>query len=188
MGRLLCLRPSIHRLAARMGSIWRSHASGETNRLQLRRLRSAMSSCSYPRPDLATKNRHGRLYWFGVRDNSRRIYKPGIQMATFKSVFGRPELINNAAHWNYQRIIFSPVGAAKERTIKRIRSRRRVRKAEIRSVPSLNVLPEMRKTRAQKVLYSQTVRDLVFSRGSVKRKVCELRISNLQLSKLRACV
>jgi hypothetical protein len=63
-----------------------------------------------------------------------------------------------------------------------------VRKAEIRSVPSLNVLPEMRKTRAQKVLYSQTVRDLVFSRGSVKRKVCELRISNLQLSKLRACV
>jgi predicted RecB family nuclease len=90
---------------------------------------------------------------------------------TFKSVVADLELINNAAHWNYQRDrVFVRSGAAKRRTTKRIRSRRPVRKAEISVVlkPPTSC-PKCGKRRRRKGrLFFRTVQDLVFSRGSVK--------------------
>jgi predicted RecB family nuclease len=96
---------------------------------------------------------------------------PTSKWRTFKSVVADLELINNAAHWNYQRDhVFVRSGAAKRRTTKLIRSRRPVRKAEISVVlkPPTSC-PKCGKRRRRKArLFSRTVQDLVFSRGGVK--------------------
>jgi predicted RecB family nuclease len=89
----------------------------------------------------------------------------------FKSPLADLELINSAAHWNYQRDrVFIRSGTAKRKTTKRTVSRRPVKKAEILVVlkPPTSC-PECGKRGRRKArLFSRNVQDLVFSRGSVK--------------------
>ena len=89
----------------------------------------------------------------------------------FKSPLVDLELINSAAHWNYQRDrVFVRSGIAKQKATKRTASRKPVKKAE--SVVVLKAptsCPECGKRwRRKGRLLSRTVQDLVFSRGSVK--------------------
>lgn len=89
----------------------------------------------------------------------------------FESPLADLELINNAAHWNYQRDrAFVRSDISKRKATKRIWSRRPARKAE--SVVVLkppNACPKCGKRgRTKSRLFSRTVQGLVFSRGSVK--------------------
>jgi predicted RecB family nuclease len=89
----------------------------------------------------------------------------------FKSPVADLEHINRAAHWNYQRDrVFVRSGLYKKTSTPRLRTCRPVKKAQTlvilkapRSCPGCGK-PRRRKGR----LFSRTVHDLVFGRGSVK--------------------
>lgn len=89
----------------------------------------------------------------------------------FKSPLAELELVNSAARWNYQRDrVFVRAGIAKRKPTKRSPARIPPKKAEILVVlkPPLSS-PECGKRARKKVrLFSRTVFDLVFGRGSVK--------------------
>jgi predicted RecB family nuclease len=90
---------------------------------------------------------------------------------TFKSPLADLEHINRAAHWNYQRDrVFVRSELDKKTVTRRPRRRRSVKKAE--TVVVLNAptsCPECGKPRRRRNrLFSRTVRDLIFGRGSVK--------------------
>jgi hypothetical protein len=92
---------------------------------------------------------------------------------TFKSPLADLEHINRAAHWNYQRDrVFVRSGRDKKLPRRRSRRRKSVKKAETvvileapLSCPDCGK-PGRRKSR----LFSRTVHDLVFGRGSVKER------------------
>lgn len=100
-----------------------------------------------------------------LRENMASKWRP------FESPLLDLELINNTAHWDYQRDrVFVRSGIAKRKATKRPWSRKPAKKAE--SVVVLNPpisCPECGKRwRRKDRLFSRTVHDLVFSRGSVK--------------------
>ena len=89
----------------------------------------------------------------------------------FKSPLANLELVNNAAHWHYQRDrVFVRSGIRKKSPPKRSTARKTTKKAEITVViPPPSACPECGKRWRKKArLLSRTVQDLVFNRGSVK--------------------
>jgi predicted RecB family nuclease len=90
---------------------------------------------------------------------------------TFKSPLADLEHINRAAHWNYQRDrVFVRSGLDKKTPTRRPRTRRSVKKAEtVVVMKAPTSCPECGKRgRRKSRLFSRTVQDLVFGRGSVK--------------------
>jgi predicted RecB family nuclease len=92
----------------------------------------------------------------------------------FKSPLADLELINSAAHWDYQRDrVFVRSGTAKRRVDRRSRRRKGAKKVEkvvILSVP--RICPKCSKQSPRKErLLTRNVHDLVFGRDSVKRRV-----------------
>jgi predicted RecB family nuclease len=90
---------------------------------------------------------------------------------TFKSPLADLEHINRAAHWNYQRDrVFVRSGLEKKTATRRPRTRRSVKKAEtVVVLKAPTSCPECGKRgRRKSRLFSRTVQDLVFGRGSVK--------------------
>jgi predicted RecB family nuclease len=90
---------------------------------------------------------------------------------TFKSPLADLEHINRAAHWNYQRDrVFVRSGLDKKTPTRRPRTCRSVKKAEtVVVLKAPTCCPECGKRgRRKSRLFSRTVQDLVFGRGSVK--------------------
>lgn len=106
----------------------------------------------------------------------------------FKSPLADLEQINVAAHWNYQRDrVFVRSGITKKlKTKPRSWSRNTVKKAEkvvvLKAPPTCPVCGRRWRRKAQ--LRSRTVQDLVFGRGSVKRRVVKYVI---QSYRCRSC-
>ncbi len=89
----------------------------------------------------------------------------------FKSPISDLEQINNAAHWNYQRNrVFVRPRPEKTTPIRRPRRRRSAKKAEtVVILKAPTCCPECGKQGRRKIrLFSRTVQDLVFGRGSLK--------------------
>ena len=89
----------------------------------------------------------------------------------FKSPLANLELVNNAAHWHYQRDrVFVRSGIRKSSPPKRSTARKTAKKAEIVvAIPPPTACPVCGKRWRKKArLLSRTVQDLVFNRGSVK--------------------
>ena len=89
----------------------------------------------------------------------------------FKSPISDLEQINVAAHWYYQRDrVFVRSGIATKKTTMRSRTRRPVKKAEtVVVLKAPTSCPECGKRgRRKSRLFSRTVQDLIFGRGSVK--------------------
>ena len=89
----------------------------------------------------------------------------------FKSPLADLEHINRAAHWSYQRDrVFVRSGLDKKTPTRRLQTRRPVKKPEaVVVLKAPNSCPECGKRgRRKSQLFSRTVQDLIFGRGSVK--------------------